>query len=286
MWKYYAFKIAGLTIAYLPKSIGYFIAHVIAYLVYILSPSLRASIKDNMKHVLGPGTSDNELGQAARSVLKNTARNYFDLIKIPHMKLTDIKNSMIIHGWHNLDDAIRKGKGVILTTEHLGSFDMAVQILAAHSIKTTILVEPLEPPSLFGHVTTLRSSNGISFLPARLGAIEELIHSLRRGEVVLLVCDRDIVKNGLKLNFFDAETTMPSIAVRMAMRTGAAVVPTFNLRRGDGRYEVFFEPVVDIIPAGNGALVKNMERVAHIMEKHIKRCPEQWVVLSPIWGTE
>lgn len=262
------------------------IARVVAYLVYILSPSLRASIRDNMRHVLGPEASDAELKQATRGVLTNTARNYFDLIKLPHLKPDDIKDCIVPHNWHNVEDALKQGKGVVLVTAHLGSFDTAAQIFTTYSVQVTILVEPLKPPSLLKHVTALRASHGINFVPTELGSLEIMIRALRRGEAILFVCDRDIAGNGLKSNFFGEETTMPTAAMRIAMRTGAVVVPTFNLRRDDGRYDAFFEPAVDIIPKGDGALERNIEKVAHIMERYIESCPEQWVVLSPIWANE
>ena len=286
MWSYYAFKIAGFTLAYLPKKVGYLIARLVADTVYMLSPALRATIVDNMRHVLGSETDDATLKQAVRGVLRNVAKNYFDLIKIPHMKLDDIESCITVRGWHNLEDALKKGKGVILVTAHLGSFDIAAQIFAVRSIKTTVLVEPLEPSSLLRHVTALRESNGVAFVPAQLGVLEVLIHSLRRGEAVLLACDRDIAENGLKSNFFGEETTLPTAAVQIAMRTAAAIVPAFNLRRGDGRYDVYFEPAINVIPTGNGAVARNMEQVAHVMERYIRSCPEQWVVLSPIWASE
>lgn len=286
MWRYYAFRIAGFTLAYLPKKIGYLIASLVADIVYILSPGLSAAIADNMRHVLGLEADNAVLKQAVRGVLRNTARNYFDLIKIPHMKLNDIERCMIVHGWHNLEDALKKRKGVILVTAHLGSFDIAAQIFAVHSIKTTVLVESLEPPSLLSHVTALRESNGVAFVPARLGVLEEVIQTLRRGETVLFACDRDIAKNGLKSKFFGEETTLPTVAVQVAMRTGAAVVPIFNLRRDDGHYDIYLEPAIDIIPAGNGAVARNIQQITSVMEEYIRSCPEQWVVLSPIWATE
>ncbi len=284
MWKYYAFRIAGFTLCYLPRKVGYLIARLIADTVYMLSPALRAAITDNMRHVLGAEADDATLKQAVQGVLRNTTKNYFDLIKIPHMKLNDIESCIRVHGWHNLKDALKKGKGVILVTAHLGSFDIAVQIFAVRSIKTTVLVEPLEPPSLLKFITALRESNGVAFVPAQSGVVKVLIQSLRRGEAVLLACDRDIANNGLKSDFFGEETAMPGDAVHLAMRTGAAVVPVFNLRRGDGRYDVYFEPALNIIPAGNGAVAKNMEQIAHVMERYIMRCPEQWVVLKRVWS--
>lgn len=284
MWKYYSFKIAGVTLAYLPTRGGYLVARIVADIVYMLSPRLRATITDNMRHVLGAETSDAVLKQATRDVLRNTAKNYFDLIKLPHMKLNDIESCIKVSGWHNLEHALKKDKGVILVTAHLGSFDLAAQILAVRSIKTTVPVESLEPPRLLSYVINLRAKNGVSFVPAQNGVVKVLIQTLRRGEVVLIACDRDIANNGSKADFFCEETVLPTTAVKLAMRTGATVVPAFTLRRGNGQHDVYFEPALDVVPAGNGAVAKNMEQVAHIMEKYIKRCPEQWVVLSPFWA--
>ena len=175
MWRYLAFKIAGVTLAYLPQRVGYLFTRVVADVVYMLSPALRAAITDNIRHVLGPEADDATLKQAVRGVLRNVARNYFDLIKIPHMRLSDIETCITPNGWSNLEEALKKGKGVILVTAHLGSFDMAAQILAVGSIKATFLVESLEPPRLLRHVTALRESKGLTFMPAQSGVLEVVI---------------------------------------------------------------------------------------------------------------
>jgi len=285
MWEYYAFKIAGFTLAYFHKKIGYLIARLVADTVYVLSPVLRAAIVDNIRHVLGSEADDATVEQVARDVLRNTAKNYFDLIKVPHIKLNEIESCIKVCGWHNLEGALKKGKGVIVITAHLGSFDIHMQIFAVRSIKTIVLVESLEPPALLRHIIALREINGVACLPAQSGVVQALMQSLRRGEVVVVACDRDTAKNGLKSSFFGEEVTLPTTAVRLAMRTGAAVVPVLNLRQGAERYDTSFEPAINVIPAGNGAVAENIEQVARVMEKHIRSCPEQWVVLNRIWAS-
>ncbi|MBM4463210.1 MAG: lysophospholipid acyltransferase family protein [Chloroflexi bacterium] len=283
MWRYYAFRFAGLTLAHLPMKVGYLIAFLVADTVYTLSPGMRAAILDNMRHVLGSEASDVQLKQATHGVLRNAARNYFDLIKIPHMKSSEIESLITLHGWHNLEHALDKGKGVILVTAHLGSFELASQLLAVRSIKTTVLVESLEPPALLNHVTALRSSKGLTCVAAQSGALEIVIQSLRRGEVVLFACDRDIAKDGFKSDFFDEETSLPAEAVRIAMRTGAAVLPAFSLRRNHGKHDIYCEPAMDIALGRNGAVARNIQQVIRVMEKYIRACPEQWVVLGRAW---
>lgn len=284
MWKYAAFKIAGYTLSYLPREAGYFGASLVADFVYIFFPAASAGVADNMRHVLGRDADDAALKEATRGVLRNVAKNYFDLIKVPRMRLDEIERHLTVYGWQYLEDALDKKRGVILVTAHLGSFDIGAQVFAIRSVKTTVLVESLKPLSLLNHITALRRSHGVIFMPVQPGTLELLMQSLRRGEAVLIACDRDINGHGITSVFFDEETTLPTVAVRIAMCTGAAVVPIFNRRDGNDKYAIQVEPAINILTAGNGAVEKNVEQVVQIMERHIRHCPQQWVTLSSIWG--
>ncbi|MFC1926652.1 lysophospholipid acyltransferase family protein [Chloroflexota bacterium] len=273
-----------LTLAWLPKRIGYMAAWLAGTIVYILSPGIRAAVADNIKHVLEPGTSEGTLKKTVRSVLINAAKNYFDLIHTSHMTLDDIEHNVTKHGWHNVEDTLKKGKGVLLFTAHLGSFDMTMHVLPAFSAGVTILVEPLEPPLLLRYVTRLRGGKGLNIVAVHPGVSKAAVKALRQGEVVLVACDRDVQNDGVAVKFFGEETTLPVGVIQLAMRAGAAIIPIFNIRRPDGRYDVFIEQPVEIAPAKKKASVSDMERVVSIMEKNIRRYPDQWVVLSRVWG--
>jgi len=270
MWKYYAFRFSGATIAYLPRKLGYLTARFTAFMVYMLSPKTREAVADNMKRVLGPEADEVSLKPAVRDVLRNAAKNYYDLIRLPHMKLKDIERLLTVHGWHNFEVALSKGKGVILVTAHLGSFDLAAQVFPSHSVKVTGLVEPLEPEVLLKHVVALRNSHGMNFMPVQFGVLKVVMRSLRSGEVVLIACDRDFGNDSMKLDFFGERTAMPAGAVRIAMKTGAALVPVFNLRQKDGLYDVYFEPEVEVLPEGDGAVANNMNRVIAVMKNILR----------------
>jgi KDO2-lipid IV(A) lauroyltransferase len=283
MWKYYSFRMMGPLLSVLPWRVGYLIAFIVAAAVYALMPGLRSAIADNMRHVLGWDADDRTLRRSVRHVVRNAAKNYFDLVKMPRLTLADIERKVSVHGRAHLEEALGRGKGVILVTPHLGSFDLSVQVLAALSVKTTFLVEAQEPEELLDHVTALRESNGLSFVAARPGAMRAVYRALRRGETVGLACDRDVAKDGRTFVFFGEEVSMPTQAVRLAMRTGAAVVPAYNLRRADNGYDVFFGPALAVATGDDEALRENMGQVIGALERSIRTCPEQWVVLSPLW---
>ena len=284
MWKYYCFKIARFILGNLPYRIGYIIAYLVAGAVYLLSSTIRANVADNMCHVIGPDVEITKLKQLVQEVIRNTARNYVDFIRMAGMKLQSIEHCYTTSGWRNVEDALETGKGIVFVTAHLGSFDMAVQIFAINSIKVTIPVETIEPPPFLEYVTSLRTVHGLSYVPANSGVLKVLTQAIRRGGNILLVCDRDIGNNGLPTRFFGEETPMPTVAVRIAMRTGALILPVFSLRRGIEKHDLFFEKPIEMTAGGNGAAAENMGKVLPVLEKYISDCPEQWVVLNRFWA--
>ncbi len=283
MWQYYAFRILGRPASFLPMRLGFLIAWVAAHALYLLLPGLRRGVSDNMRHVLGWDADAAQVRRATRDVLVNAAKNYFELVRMPHMRLGDIEQKVTVHGWSHYEQAQSRGKGVILVSAHLGSFDVTTQILVARSITTTIMVEAQEPQALMDHVTGLRASKGLSFVAARPGALRTLAHCLKNGETVGIVCDRDIAGDGHECVFFGEKVTMPTEPIRLAMRTGAALIPAYNRRRSDGGYDVFVQPALPIVPRTDNGLSKNTEELAGALEGFIRTCPEQWVVLSPVW---
>ncbi|MEN8615393.1 lysophospholipid acyltransferase family protein [Dehalogenimonas sp. THU2] len=283
MWKYYAFKIAGFSLSHLPRRVGYLGAIFIADFTYTFFPTVKTGVTDNMRHVFGTSVDDIILNKAVRGVLRTTAKNYFDLIKLPQMRLDKIEQNISVQGWQHLTDALEQKKGVVLVTAHLGSFDFTAQIFAIRSVKVTALVESLKPLPLLNHIIALRESHGVTFVSGQPGMLESMMQLLRNGEAISMACDRNIQGKGITSVFFGEEVTLPTIAVNMAMRTGAAIVPIFNYRSTDGNYIINVEPAFNVIPGGNRAVATNVAQVARIMERHIRCHPEQWVVLKPIW---
>ena len=284
MLQYHAFVLAGYTVSFLPKRLGYVFSRLIADVVYLFCPGVRAGIAVNQRRVLGPKAGNRKLRGAVRGVLRNTAYNYFDLIKLPRLKRLSIERSITVNGWEHLEAALSKGKGVVFVTAHLGSYDTAAQIFALKSLRTTVLVEPIKPPRLLNHVIRLRQSHGVSFICSQPGTINTLFKCLQRGEMVLFASDRDIDKNGLQIDFFGKDTTLPTVAVRIAMKTGAALVPIFSRRKANGKIEINLEPPIETNGRGDAAqLADKVKEVARIMEHYIGKNPEQWVVLNPLW---
>lgn len=216
-------------------------------------------------------------------VFKNSLKNYFDLTKLARFQ--NLEGSVTIEGWDHLAKAVTESRGTIIASAHLGNFEVAAQVLAARGIEMAILVEAFNNTAFLRNIAELRRRNGCKILPVSMGAMKEGLQILRRGGAVVIACDRDVQRNGVNINFFGEETSLPSGAVNLALRTGAAIVPVFSVRKTNNRFVIYIEPPLRLDDTGNRRHVvkANMERLAAIMERYIRQYPEQWVVLEPIW---
>jgi KDO2-lipid IV(A) lauroyltransferase len=80
--------------------------------------------------------------------------------------------------------------------------------------------------------------------------------------------------------------TTPSLAL-VALRTGAAVVPTYSLPGEDGSYNVVYEPEIEVTSTGDlDADVHRLtaECTAHI-ERWVRARPELWLWMHRRWKT-
>jgi KDO2-lipid IV(A) lauroyltransferase len=135
-------------------------------------------------------------------------------------------------------------------------------------------------------VHEVRASPGVRFVPADLKGVREALAHVRKGGVLAILADRDIMRNGPPVTFFGERARLPSGPIELALRTHAPVLPAFVLRASGDRYRVFIDPPLDFERTGNreADLAAGMRNLAATLEVGIRRAPEQWFPLQPIWS--
>jgi len=287
MWKYIALQASLRTIALLPNGLLYQLMRPCALLIYLFAPKTRRNVSANVMRVLGPGASRAEIRTATRRIIYNAALYYVDLIRLPYATKRDLfERRITYHGYdENLMPALAKGKGAILGSCHFGNPEIAVQACLSKDLEVFGLTEPLIPERLTRLVDRLRSSQGIIFAPVSVGNVRRAIKHLRNGQVVALMCDRDIRGPKALLSLAGQEAEFPTGPIELAMRTGAAFIPTFAYRREGDKVEVFLEEPLPLV--GNGEFQEDVRentlRFLQRFETHLRRDPSQWMVLESIW---
>jgi lauroyl/myristoyl acyltransferase len=288
-WKFYMMYAVIHTIGRMPLSWRYGISRFMSDRVYNWGPNIGKNIRSNMRHVLGPDASEEEIDRVSRQCARNTGRYYADVVGMHGM---DVKRfwaeDMTIDGLEYLEQAKAAGRGVIIASAHYANPEFAVQGLAAIGIKVFALVEPLEPPELGRLMRGLRTVYGHIYEPVSFSAIRDALTWLRNGGVSAILIDRDIQKRGIVLDFCGAPARFPTGAVDLAMRTNAMLLPGWVRRTGGFKMYTRLGPPLEMVRTGDreADIRTNTAALLALFEKHLKEDPGQWSVLDRIWPDE
>ena len=286
MWKYVLFLVAIQTIGRLPLGFGYALAELAGRIACRLVSGNRRNVISNLRRVMGTEAPEREVQVAARKVFVNVAKNYVDMVRMPHMNLDSFyKRRFRYYGFDEyLLPAVAEGKGVILLSGHMGNPELAAQGMLPRGVKVFALTEPLRPPRLHRLVDRLRASKGNEFAPVGFGGVKRAIQTIRDGGVVALMGDRDIEGPRASLPFFGEEALMPVGPIEVALRTGAPVLPCFTTRTGSN-IEAFVEKRLDLQRTGDLEADARAGALLFLgrLERRLREHPDQWVVLESVW---
>ncbi|CAN5764234.1 N/A [soil metagenome] len=287
---YYAALISAATASWivrlLPRFVATGIALAIGWVSYRLSRGFRENVYSNLSHVFDTPADSPGLIPHAKSIFKTNALNGADLLHIPHMKRKDYENHITLRegSWATFDDAAASGKGAIIITAHLGPFDLVASLLTVRGYPLSALTVRTTNRFAFHSVAFLRSAQHMRVLETSSGGLREVIRLLNRGEMIILLSDRDFFLSGRETMFFDEPTTLPIGAVRLARDTGAPIIPFFAYRRKRGNDLVIREPIM--VPRNENReadVAAGLDQVARELEQAIRKAPDQWVLFQRVW---
>jgi phosphatidylinositol dimannoside acyltransferase len=249
----------------------------------------RKMVERHMRRVR-PNASSIEIRRLTQQVFDSYARYYLESFRLPTLTSAQVAASFTVEGYHeNMLPALDRGKGVILALPHLGGWEWAGRWAADLGNKMTVVVEPIQPPELFEWFADLRRKFGMTVIPLGPDAGPAVLKSLRNNEVLCLLSDRDITGGGIEVEFFGERTKLPAGPATLAIRTGAALLPTaaYFTDRGVGHHGVIGAPMNC---ERHGKLREDVQRItqelAYELETLIRRAPEQWHLLQPNWPSD
>ena len=247
----------------------------------------RQAVERHLQRLHGRRMGPLELRREVHRTFDSYARYWLESFRLTGMDPGDLDAGMAAEGMEHLDAALAEGNGVVMALPHLGGWDFGGAWLATQGYPITVVVEPLEPPELFEWFAEFRRRLGLTVVPLGPDAGREVLRALRRNEVAGLLCDRDIDGTGVEVDFFGERTTLPGGPVTLALRTGAAVLPTAVYFDGDGHRGVINPPLrLERTGSLRDDVARGTQQLAHALEVMIAEAPEQWHVLQPNWPSD
>lgn len=282
---YHLYRIGIWLVARLPRWFTDNVAVALVELNYLLNARGRNGIWANLARVLPPETSQRERHRIARGTFRNFALSIADFFRIPQMHSTNAGEFIVgVDGWEHIQAAMDARVGAILMGVHMGSWELAGAYLALHGVPITVVVLPHNDPRIDQIYTQIRENTGIEVVSVG-GLMRQLYTALKRGRFVGIAADRDTSGQGLLLPFFGETTRMPQGHAKLALRTGAWILPTCVYRRSDNT--VAIEVLSPIWPDPTHDTEESLAlRCLAIVEDFIRARPEQWSSFQDLWTAE
>ena len=240
-------------------------------------------LRKNLARVIG-STPAEVPDSLIRASLASYARYWREAFRLPTMDLEALARRLdeVVIGKENVEAAYAAGRGLILALPHSGNWDMAGVWLVHHSGTFTTVAERLKPESLYRRFLEYRESLGFEVLPLNGGErppMEVLAERLRANRAVCLMAERDLTRSGVQVDLFGEPTRMPAGPAKLAIETGAALLPAHVYYRGEDCVVHLFPP----LDCSSGDVGVVTQALADQFGKNIAAHPEDWHMLQPQW---
>ncbi len=219
------------------------------WLAYLLSPSYRRRLKANAT-LAGVSAADR------RAAVADAGRLVMELPRLwLRPREQPITDPVRWEGAELLEDLLARGRGLVLLTPHMGSFEVSAQAYAERfgaRQPITVLYRPARQPWLRELEETARARPALATAPANLAGVRLMLRALRKGETVGLLPDQVPPDGmGVWVPFFGQPAYTMTLAARLVLQTGASVAVLWTER----------------LPQGAGYVVRAMSLPVPLPEK-------------------
>lgn len=271
----------------LPRRAGFLVADLASFWAHALKRKERQGVENNLAVVAGQDPRSEGVRSAVGRLYRNFGRACAELLYEVRDRKPDetVLPGLRLEGLDLLDRALAQRCGVILSTAHLGNWELGALALSSRGYPVTALAaSPAAGASgLYGRY---RDRFGLKVMNAADSA-HRCVSVLRRGGILGIVSDRRFGSAGLRVEFFGRPTLLPQGAARLCVLTGAPIlVASFRPGIQEGCEAVFrVDARIDAVP-GMGVedgVLRTQQRLAQALESVISRSPEEWYCFEDLW---
>ena len=186
-------------------------------------------------------------------------------------------------GMEHLQDAYAMGKGVILSTGHIGNWEIAGQFLS-QKFPISVIYKDMRNKKLGNYTNNLRTKGTMKLIRMKQ-APRYVLKYLKQQYIVCILIDQNAGKRGYKIDVLGHPASAFVGAAKFAIKTGAPIVPVYPIRNEDGSFTLFIEPMIDSTAYTNSTedVVALTQMLSHNLDACIRRYPEQWFWVHRRW---
>jgi KDO2-lipid IV(A) lauroyltransferase len=276
-------KILGI----LPRPLARAVGIGLAWLVYLLHLRLRQVGMRNLAMVF-PEKTQAERSRILRGEFASLGRQLAEVCRFPSYNLENVGEVVVYDGFENYEAALARGKGVLLFAGHFGGWELSSFVLSMHGHWMHVIMRGMDNEYLQELILRYRTMHGNKAVD-KGDFVRGLLSAMNAGEVVGMLMDTNMTPpQGIFVDFFGIPACTANGLARIALRTDAAVVPTFTIwDAGLGKYRLRFDPAVELVRTGDpeADIKANTQKFTSIIEDYVRKYPEQWLWVHRRWKT-
>jgi KDO2-lipid IV(A) lauroyltransferase len=271
-----------------PRSIARALGAGVGRLALALTPRLRRAGHRNLQLAF-PQKTEAEREHILQKLYRNLGWLLAEFCQMPRYTPEQAARFIRYEGLEHYLKARDQGKGVLILTGHLGAWELSSFYHSLMGYPMSIVIRRLDNPMVDRLVNHIRCLHGNHVLHKDDFA-RGLLASMRRGETVGILMDTNMTPpQGAFVEFFGHLACTGSGMARVAMKTGAPVIPGFLLwDETTQQYVLRFGESLALSSTGDAEAdaVANTALFTRVIEDYIRQFPDQWLWVHRRWKTQ
>lgn len=282
-----ALQLLVTAVGVLPRRAARAVGAGIGALVWMLLGRLRKTGLRNLEMAF-PEKSDAERRAILRGVYRSLGWQIGEFCKMRHYTAEQASAFIRYDGLEHYLAARDEGRGVLVLTGHLGAWELSsfYHSLVGHPM--SLVIRRLDNPLVDEFVNKVRCLHGNRVIHKDDFA-RGLLTAMHRGETVGILMDTNMTPpQGVFVPYFGIEACTATALARVALKTGAAVLPGFLLwEAAEQRYVLRFGEPLELVKTGDAErdVLANTALFTATIEAYVRRYPEQWLWVHRRWKT-
>jgi KDO2-lipid IV(A) lauroyltransferase len=270
-----------------PRGLARLLVWPLTATAYLALRRLRGVGERNLRLAL-PELPQKDRTRILRNLFRNLGWQMVEFCRLPRYTAENTRGWIRTEGLEHYLSAEARRNGVLVLTGHLGAWELSSFYHSLMGHPMGMVIRRLDNRLLDEYVNNIRCLHGNRVLHKDDFA-RGLLTAMRAGDTVGILMDTNMTPpQGVFARFFGVDACTASGLARVALKTGAAVLPGFCLwEESEQRYVLRFGPELTFHRTGNydADILAATQQCNDVLESWIRRYPDQWLWIHRRWKT-
>jgi len=276
-------KVLGWIFRAMPMELALYLGKVIGTAGYYLDKKHNRVVYTNIKIAFGESKSLEEIKQITKKSFQNFCQHIVEVLCLPKISHGYIEKHIKFENKNVITDIINKKQGMILSSMHFGSWELSFILCDRLGPPFRIITKEHEKYKRTDRLLTAYRQMRPDSVLYRGFSPREMIRIIKNNELLGMVIDQG-GREGQLVKFFRKNASMPTGALRIALKFNVPLVVAFIIRKG-GPYHNLILKKLDLENTGDieKDIQANLKKITKLGEEMISQYPDQYMWFYKIW---